>query len=290
MPFMAGRGIAANTYPVAYTDGSGQVVSGQELSGDALSTSIQNLQAQWYVNYLPTTNAGYVGRAQFLPMFFDGTYVTAPNLAAAAAYNPPVILGFNEPNNVSPQANMTAAQALALWPQLEALGIPLGSPSTGQPYATSTSGGAVGDPGWLEAFMAGDGHGYVPRVDYITWHYYSSAFSTPTGVATNIATNAASIAAKYPGKPILITELGYIGFSGGVATWTFPTPAQFLALMGAVEDTLRRIRTASNVVGWFAYPNALMPGLLAEAPNYANVQLSNLDGSLTTAGVAYSKL
>jgi len=42
------------------------------------------------------------------------------------------VLGFNEPDK-GDQSNMTVSQALALWPKLESIGLPLGSPAASWP-------------------------------------------------------------------------------------------------------------------------------------------------------------
>ena len=51
------------------------------------------------------------------------------------------VLGFNEPELES-QAIMTVDEAIALWPKLEEIGVPLGSPAP-----------AGLNNGWLEEFM-----------------------------------------------------------------------------------------------------------------------------------------
>ncbi|RME95408.1 MAG: hypothetical protein D6766_03320, partial [Verrucomicrobia bacterium] len=68
---------------------------------------------------------------------------------------------FNEPDHTD-QANMTVAQAVALWPRLERLHVPLASP------APATYGS------WIRDFMrqAADERGY--RVDYMAVHWYGS--------------------------------------------------------------------------------------------------------------------
>ena len=57
-----------------------------------------------------------------------------------------MLLTFNEPDNAG-QSNMTVDEALAAWPQLEALHMSLGSPAVAED-ATKAN-------GWLARFMAG---------------------------------------------------------------------------------------------------------------------------------------
>ncbi|PIG98398.1 hypothetical protein CS542_06290 [Pedobacter sp. IW39] len=42
------------------------------------------------------------------------------------------MLGFNEPD-LGDQSNMSVQDALAAWPKLESIGLPLGSPATAKP-------------------------------------------------------------------------------------------------------------------------------------------------------------
>lgn len=102
------------------------------------------------------------------------------------------LLGFNEPDNRT-QANMTPAQAAALWPQLERTGLLLGSPAP----ATPTD-------GWLPRFMAlAQQRGLT--VNFIALHYYLD-FTNPKSV-TAMRAQLTQIHDRYQ-LPIWITELG----------------------------------------------------------------------------------
>jgi len=69
------------------------------------------------------------------------------------------VLGFNEPDLES-QTGMTVDEALSLWPQLEALAVPLGSPVASAPLNL-----------WMRSFMQkADEAGR--RIDFITVHLY----------------------------------------------------------------------------------------------------------------------
>ncbi|HEY1486513.1 MAG TPA: sigma-70 family RNA polymerase sigma factor, partial [Micromonosporaceae bacterium] len=102
--------------------------------------------ASWYY----TWSTGHSGittprGVQFVPMIWGPGSVTTSALAQAKAVGGD-LLGFNEPD-LGSQSNMTVAQALDLWPQLEATGMTLGSPAV-------ASGGATAG-GWLDQFMTG---------------------------------------------------------------------------------------------------------------------------------------
>jgi Ca2+-binding RTX toxin-like protein len=104
-------------------------------------------------------------RGHFVPMVWDETFLTEQALAQIKASGATTLLGFNEPDDLR-QANMTVEQAIALWPQLQATGLRLGSPAT-------TKNGALGADSWLGRFMAeADRQGL--QVDFITVHYYST--------------------------------------------------------------------------------------------------------------------
>ena len=95
----------------------------------------------------------------FLPMIWGGGKKISERLqkhVVESSSAPPLLLGFNEPDRVK-QSNLSVERALALWPQLEATGLPLVSPSTGQPPSGS----------WLKEFMAAK-----PRVDCVGVHWY----------------------------------------------------------------------------------------------------------------------
>ena len=76
------------------------------------------------------------------------------------------VLGFNEPERKS-QGDLTVAAAIELWPKLEAIGLPLGSP------APSSDGGGMK---WLDEFMA-EAKKKKLRIDFLALHWYRSSNS-----------------------------------------------------------------------------------------------------------------
>ena len=122
------------------------------------------------------------------------------------------LLGFNEPDSGS-QANMSPAQAAALWPSLERTGLKLGSPAP-----------AVPTDGWLSRFMSLARRRHL-RVDYIALHYYQD-FTNPNAVS-DLRAQLIQIHNTYR-KPLWITEIGAID----VRSWGEPmmrTPTDALA-------------------------------------------------------------
>jgi hypothetical protein len=109
------------------------------------------------------------------------------------------LLGFNEPDGAS-QANMTVEEAIELWPRLEEVGVPLGSPATINPNNQ-----------WMKDFMQqADALGL--RVDFITVHHYGGT-SVP-----NLINKLRTTYQDYGERPIWITEFA-------VADWNATTPS-----------------------------------------------------------------
>lgn len=141
-------------------------------------------RALWDVDTAPD-------RGQFVPMVWDETFLTDQALADIKTSGATTLLGFNEPDDLR-QANMTVEQAIALWPQLQATGLRLGSPAT-------TKNGALGTDSWLGRFMAeADRQGL--QVDFITVHYYS------TDGDVDAFKNWLDAVYKQYKKPIWVTE------------------------------------------------------------------------------------
>ncbi|HEY2793984.1 MAG TPA: sigma-70 family RNA polymerase sigma factor, partial [Micromonosporaceae bacterium] len=137
-------------------------------SFNGVGSALKQSGASWYYTW-STTHSGITTPhgVQFVPMIWGPGSVTTSALAQAKAAGGE-LLGFNEPDLAS-QSNMTVAQALKLWPKLEATGLKLGSPAV-------ASGGATAG-GWLDQFMTGAAdRGY--RVDFITLHWYGSDFTS----------------------------------------------------------------------------------------------------------------
>ena len=124
-----------------------------------------------------------------------GDVAAAIKAIANAGYK--TVLGFNEPNK-SDQANMTVAEAIALWPALTSNSdIRVGSP-------------AVSDDGraWLEDFMT-QAKAKGLRVDFIAMHWYG--WNAGSCVAGQLE-GAVNWASKW-GLPVWITEFGCMGSS-----------------------------------------------------------------------------
>jgi hypothetical protein len=177
-------------------------------------------------------------------MIWGASSVTSATLAQVKTEGS-VLLGFNEPDLAS-QSNMTVAQALSLWPQLEATGMTLGSP------AVATDGATPG--GWLDQFMSGAAsRGY--RVDFIALHWYGTDFSTGPAVS-QLESYLQAVYDRYH-KPIWLTEFGLANFGTGA----FPTAAQQAAFVTAATTMLDGLPYLQRYA-WFALPASSTDGSL----------------------------
>ncbi|HEY6493081.1 MAG TPA: glycosyl hydrolase, partial [Trebonia sp.] len=148
--------------------------------------------ASWYYNWGATPGGITAPGASYVPMIWGAANVTSATLSQVS------------------QANMTVAQALALWPKLMATGMTLGSPAV--------SSGAATPGGWLDQFMAGaKARGY--RVNFVTVHWYGGDFAAGPAVQ-ELQSYLEAIYARYH-RPIWLTEFALTSYSGGTAT--FPT-------------------------------------------------------------------
>jgi len=119
---------------------------------------VDALGCSWYYNWTPVRARGEKAiQAEFVPMIWGREHLEA-NLGKLAGCGATNLLGFNEPDNEG-EANMTVAEAAALWPKLMAAGMRLGSPAT----ETGSQ--------WLDDFMA-EAKRKNLRVDFLCLHWY----------------------------------------------------------------------------------------------------------------------
>jgi hypothetical protein len=200
-----------------------------------LAGAIQDVGASWYYNW-GTNNDAMPAPAEFVPMIWDENVDTPANLAKVKTEGR-TLLGFNEPD-MSGQADMTVDQALALWPDLQATGMRLGSPAVA--YGGDTPGG------WLDRFMTGARQKGL-RVDFITLHWYGSDFSA--AAVGQFMGYVKAVHDRY-NLPIWITEFGLMNFSG---TPKYPTTAQITAFITGATAQLQAAPYVERYA-WFSLP------------------------------------
>ncbi|HEY3609469.1 MAG TPA: glycoside hydrolase family protein, partial [Pseudonocardiaceae bacterium] len=224
-----------------------------------VTAALEDVGAGWYYDWAATRlNIAAPPGVEFVPMARDAASVTAATLAQAEQQGTE-LLGFNEPD-LAGQANMSASQALDLWPKLAATGMRLGSPSV-------ASGGDT-PGGWLDQFMSGAAaRGY--RVDFIALHWYGSDFG-PAAVG-QLRGYVQAVYDRYH-KPIWLTEYALINFGGGQKYPTQAQQAAFVTGSTAMLDALPYVQRYA----WFALPS-----------QGADTGLYRSANSPTTVGLAY---
>ncbi|WP_241825483.1 glycosyl hydrolase [Micromonospora sp. CB01531] len=205
---------------------------------NGVSQALASSKASWYY----TWGVGHPGiitpeGTEFVPMIWGADSVTPSNLQQAKK-NGRCLLAFNEPD-MGGQANMSVEQALDLWPQLEATGLPLGSP------AVAWGGDRPGE--WLDRFMAGAKKRDY-RVDFIALHWYGGDFSTANAV-DQLESYLQAVYKRYK-LPIWLTEFALIDFSNGVR---FPSQKQQAAFLTAATRMLGGLPWLHRYA-WFGLP------------------------------------
>lgn len=228
------------------------------------SSDIVKLNSNWFYSWGTTFPSDPTpNNIPFVPMFWGSGSLTTQNLnyviQQAKAGKVSYILGFNEPDRTD-QANLTVSQALALWPQLESLNIPLGSPAVSYPSAQ-----------WLSDFMDST-IAQKKRVDFICLHMYVGTDDV------NFMAQLQTIYNKYH-LPIWITEFATSDFGASTIAANHYTPSQALGFM---QRLLPQLESSSFVArySWFSGDTtdpALWPSALVDA-----------SGNLTPLGTYYS--
>jgi len=133
----------------------------------------------------------------FIPMLWNGSFNDA-QITAMLQANPRIgyLLVVNEPN-LTDQANLTPAQAAALWPRFEAIAKATGVKIVGPQITWGTMPGFSDPVVWMDAFYKAyrDANGNRdPQIDYLGFHWYDYGLSDQVDRLT-----------KY-GKPFWVTE------------------------------------------------------------------------------------
>lgn len=233
---------AGNGDPSTYSAGSAAWTQTQ------VQSVITDLNPHYWINYVLRANGTTVPNGKFVPQFWD---LDGAQYAGADAFNTTTIgvavteagydgwISFlNEPwqgtpgvnaGAVSPANAATAWDTLATDSRVLANHIHLLSPST----VDSTVGHT-----WMASFM-GLIHKYP---DAIAIHKYSG-----DGTTGSMSACIADTKARYPGKPLWVTEFGYLVASG-------PTDAQANAYMDAVIPILEADPAIQEYSWFFAGP------------------------------------
>jgi len=228
------------------------------------STRVSRLKAYWHYSWGNELKDNEPENVEYVPMFWgkkveDATLTYLKQLKEEGKIK--YLLGFNEPDGVK-QANMSVDESVALWPKLEELGLPLGSPAT------------VGNPSdneWLKDFMAkAEAEGL--RVDFVCMHSYGGL--NAVGLMDKIKD-----AYDMFGKPIWLTEFA-------VGDWNATTPSENKYSADQVLNFMKEILPKleeSDYVHRYAWYN----GKTTDAPLASSVLFDENDG-LTPLGEYYA--
>lgn len=198
------------------------------------SSKISDLKVEWHYSWGYYLTPKEPDNVQYVPMDWGGSikndglisYLSQKKNTGEARY----ILGFNEPDGVS-QANITVEKALELWPRMEQVGLPLGSPATVNP-----------ENEWMQTFMS-EVENRGLRVDFICVHHYG-------GINAQAFYDKLERVYNLYQRPIWITEFA-------VADWGATSPAdnkysteQVLTFMETVLPALDTLKYIERYA-WF---------------------------------------
>ena len=195
-----------------------------------------NLQSHWFYTWGVTVPLELAPQnCEFVPMFWGASSVTDANIAYVqqlhAQGRANYVLGFNEPD-LSDQSNMSVATALALWPKLESIGLPLGSPATSWPTRQ-----------WMYDFLDSCKSQHK-RVDFICVHMY---VGTDDNAFVQVLQDLYN---KYK-LPIWITEFATVANSANVMSDNPYSPATVLAFMQRLLPKLEALPFVQRY-SWFS--------------------------------------
>ncbi len=202
-------------------------------------------------------------------MLWNGNF-DASALEAWLLANPQVkyMLVMNEPN-LTDQANLTPAQAAALWPGYEAVAAHAGVKIVGPAITWGTMSGYADPVVWMDAFYAAyraaNGN-RDPQIDYLAFHWYDY------GIAAQL-----DRLAKY-GKPFWVTE--FANWHTGDGSAAIDSVAKQKAQMADMVATLEA-RSDVFRYAWFT-------GRWSDDTHYTS--LLGADGQLTELGSYYLSL
>ncbi|MET4142034.1 glycosyl hydrolase [Pedobacter sp. UYP1] len=226
--------------------------------------NVINLQSHWYYTWgtdMPLQSAPQ--NCEFVPMFWGRSNVSDANITYAKQLGvqgkAKFILGFNEPD-LGDQSNMTVQEALAAWPKLESIGLPLGSPATAWPTRQ-----------WMYDFLD-QAIAQNKRVDFICVHMY---VGTDDVAFVKVLQDLHD---KYK-KPIWITEFATVANNATTMAQNPYTPEMVLGFMQRLLPKLEALDFVQRY-SWFS-------GLPTSARLWSSA-LVDANGNLTELGKWYA--
>lgn len=230
------------------------------------NTKIKDLNANWHYSWGSEFNILEPESVEFVPMIWSAWSDTAAvqqkldNILALK--NQKIVkylLGFNEPDHTD-QANMSVETALAYWPKLAAVGLPLGSPACANP---------TGD--WMKSFMQEAGKRNL-RIDFVCVHWYGGIS------ASSFLARLKEIHELY-NRPIWITEFAPADWNAKSPETSKYTKTEILNFMKEVLPALDQLEYVQRY-SWFSASETSGP--------LGNAALFNSSGQLTEPGKFYA--
>lgn len=219
------------------------------------------LGAHWMYSWGNELRDEIPENVEFVPMFWGKGSVTDNNInrikQLVADGKVKYVLGFNEPDGRA-QANMSVDEAIALWPKLEEIGVPLGSPATVNP-----------NNAWMIEFMQ-KAEANNLRIDFVAVHHYGG----PN--VLNLVNKLKETYAAYK-RPIWITEFA-------VADWGAASPQSNRFSQAQVIEYINEGLKALDEIPWIER-YAWFSG--TQAPLYTSALFDD-DANITTVGEVYA--
>ncbi|HZL77255.1 MAG TPA: glycosyl hydrolase [Candidatus Limnocylindrales bacterium] len=181
----------------------------------------------WAYNYNDNTGTALPAAVNYVPMIYAAQYWEPLSDAQAraagwrASAQPVFLLAYNEPDNSGANggSNTSTNEVIALWPQIQALNVPLVSPACATTYGS-----------WAYSFFSMIASANY-RVDYTAAHMYQS----PN--ASSLIGNLQNVYNTW-GRPVWLTEFSPVDWSN-TQSWSEQDNFNFLAeFMWLAEDNL----------------------------------------------------
>ena len=224
------------------------------------------LNPSWHYSWNWEYKDNYPSGVEFVPMIWGMGGLTQEkidylnNLASEGTIKN--VLTFNEPD-LGEQADMTVDEAVALWPLLETLSVPISSPATSAPLND-----------WMREFM-NKAEANNLRIDFVAIHIYHK------NVAANFLALVEEVYQAY-GKPIWITEFAVRDMDATTSASNKYSEAYVLSFMNQVLTALDELDYVKRY-SWFD-PNSNNP----KYPRLVTADLISETNVLTALGDFYA--
>jgi hypothetical protein len=220
------------------------------------SNRISLVAPYWFYHWGKDLREGIPENVEFVPMFWGKKGVTDDEIERLIQLKNEgkihYVLGFNEPDGKA-QSSMTVDEAIALWPKLEKIGLPLGSPATKNPLND-----------WMKEFMQKVEEKDL-RVDFIAVHHYGG------NKLSKLVDKLEKTHEDY-GRPIWITEFAVADRKATSAETNKFSEEDVLLFMKKTLKTLDNI----DWIHRYAWFNGTKPALATSALFDENSDLTEL--------------